>query len=97
MRKYGFKFDPNDSRSGLSATIATKTPWNSDKVNQMLGKKSAKYYVDIKIKNKKKKETAGFWKLFFPVDASCHDMYFAWRMLSVLSDRIHTNRYGTPC
>ena len=54
LRKYGFKFDPNDSRSGLSATIATKTPWNSDKVNQMLGKKSAKYYVDIKIKNKKK-------------------------------------------
>lgn len=52
ISKNGFKFDPNDSRGGISATSTKVRPMNPDAIKRSTGALGADYYVDIDTRNK---------------------------------------------
>ncbi|WP_241810669.1 hypothetical protein [Serratia sp. 14-2641] len=50
--KNGFKFDPTDTRGGISVTSVKVDPKNPDSIKRSTGALGADYYVDIDTKNK---------------------------------------------
>ncbi|WP_152513900.1 RHS repeat-associated core domain-containing protein [Treponema pedis] len=52
FKKNGFKFDPNDSRGGISATSTKVRPMNPDAIKRSTGALGADYYVDIDTRDK---------------------------------------------
>lgn len=50
--KNGFKFDPSDSRGGISSTSIKVKPINPDSIKRSTGALGADYYVDIDVSNK---------------------------------------------
>jgi RHS repeat-associated protein len=52
FRKNGFRFDPTDSRGGISATSTSVKPQNPDAIKRSTGALSADYYVDIDTRGK---------------------------------------------
>ncbi|PIT22589.1 hypothetical protein BGI37_13930 [Snodgrassella alvi] len=48
----GFKFNPNDSRGGISATSVKVKPVNRDAIKRSTGALGADYYVDINTESK---------------------------------------------
>lgn len=47
FKKNGFKFDPNDSRGGISVTSVKVDPKNPDAIKRSTGALGADYYADI--------------------------------------------------
>ena len=52
FNKNGFKFDPTDSRGGISSTSTSIKPKNPDAIKNSTGAFGADYYVDINTKEK---------------------------------------------
>ena len=53
FNKYGFIYDPTDSRGGISVTSVKIDPKNPDAIKRSTGALGADYYVDIDTKGKK--------------------------------------------
>ena len=51
-KKNGFKFDPIDSRGGISVTYTKVKPKNPDAIKRSTGALGADYFVDIDTKGK---------------------------------------------
>jgi RHS repeat-associated protein len=52
IKKDGFKYNPNDSRGGLSSTSKNIAAKNSSKIKKSTGALHADYFVDINVKGK---------------------------------------------
>jgi len=52
FKKNGFKYDPKDTRGGISATSTKIKPQNPDAIKKSTGALGADYFVDIDTKGK---------------------------------------------
>ncbi|MGM5629394.1 RHS repeat-associated core domain-containing protein [Apibacter raozihei] len=79
FKKNGFKFDPNDSRGGISVTSTKVDPKNPDGIKRSTGALGADYYVDINTTGKnvelKGKTKGGVmdWKIKDDVKVDVYD------------------------